>query len=133
MIAATVVSAVLIQTIAFTSVARGMSSHIDEARQTVVRSAAEWQALWKTHSSQAPPKVDFDTSIVVAVFLGTRPTAGYSVQITAVRRTASGAVVEYVERKPPSSGMRAQVLTSPFDMVAIPRDVQKIEFKLIVG
>jgi len=128
-VAATFVSAVLIQTIAFTSVARGTSSQIDEARQVVVRSAEDWQTLWKTHSSQPVPKVDFSTSIVAGVFLGSRPTAGYDVRITGVRRTPGGAVVEYSETKPDPKRMVAQILTSPFALVAIPKDIQTIEFK----
>lgn len=128
MVGAAFVSAIVIQTIAFTNVARGTSSHVNEPRQVVVRTEADWQAFWKTHSSEPAPKVDFGKSIVVGVFLGTRPTAGYTVAITAVRRTADGAVVEYTEGKPTTSRMSAQVLTSPFILIAIPRDVQKIEF-----
>ena len=133
MVVATLVSAVLMQTVAFTAVASGANSHIDQPRQVIIRSVDEWQTLWKSHSAEPAPKVDFSQSIVVGVFLGTRPTAGYSVQIAAVRRTADGAVVEYVERKPAPSGMRAQVLTSPFDLIAIPKDIQKIEFKALAG
>jgi hypothetical protein len=125
----TVATAVILQTIAFTNVAQGSSSQVDEPRKVIVRSAEEFQALWKTHSTAPLPKVDFSKSIVVGVFLGMRPTAGYTVGIQAVRRTEGGAVVEYIEGVPDKSRMVAQVLTSPFHLVSIPSDVKTVEFK----
>jgi len=125
----TVATAVILQTIAFTNVAQGTSSQVDEPRKVIVRSAEEFQALWKTHSTAPLPKVDFSKSIVVGVFLGMRPTAGYTVGIQAVRRTEGGAVVEYIEGVPDKSRMVAQVLTSPFHLVSIPSDVKTVEFK----
>lgn len=125
----TVATAIILQTIAFTTVAQGTSSQVDEPRKVVVRSADEFQALWKTHSTAALPKVDFSKSIVVGVFLGMRPTAGYTVAIQAVRRTENGAIVEYLEGVPDKSRMVAQMLTSPFQLVSIPNDVKTVEFK----
>ena len=126
---ATVATAVILQTIAITNVAQGTSSQVDEPRKVIVRSAEEFQALWKTHSTAPLPKVDFSKSIVVGIFLGMRPTAGYSVAIQAVRRTEGGAVVEYIEGVPDKSRMVAQMLTSPFHLVSIPNDVKTVEFK----
>jgi hypothetical protein len=131
MMLATLMSAVLLQTLAFTSVAQGTSSQIDEPRKVVVRTADEFQALWKTHSSAPLPKVDFSKSIVVGVFLGMRPTAGYTVAILAVRRTDKGAVVEFVEGMPEKTQMTAQMLTAPFHIIAIPNDVKAVEFSQV--
>lgn len=125
----TVAAAIILQTIAFANVAQGTSSQVDEPRKVIVRSADEFQALWKSHSTAALPKVDFSKSIVVGVFLGMRPTAGYTVGIQAVRRTESGAVVEYIEGVPDKSRMVAQMLTSPFHLVSIPSDVKTVEFR----
>ena len=80
--------------------------------------AAEWQALWKEHSPEtAVPAVDFAQSSVVGVFLGFRPTAGFSVEITAVRVEGARTVVEYVEHRPPRDAFVAQILTFPFHIV----------------
>ena len=128
MILATFVAAAFLQVIAFTSVAQGFSSQIDEPRRVVVRSADEFQALWKTHSTAPLPKVDFSQSIVVGVFLGMRPTTGYTVAIRAVRRTPKGAIVEWGEGVPEKDRIVGQMLTSPFHLVAIPRDVVNVEF-----
>ena len=114
------------------TVARGAMSNIEEPRQVVVRTAAEWQALWKEHDAQrAAPAVDFAQSSVVAVFLGTRPTAGFGVDITAVKTEGSRAVVEYREQRPPRDALTAQILTSPFHIVRVARASGPIEFRRI--
>ena len=124
--------AAIVQVIPFTSVAQGTSSQIDEPRKIVVRSAEEFQALWKSHSTPPLPKVDFSKSIVVGVFLGMRPTAGYTVGIQAVRRTEGGAVVEYIEGRPerPDGRPDADVAVPSGQL---PGDVKTVEFKQVPG
>ncbi len=112
------------------TVAQGAMSGIEEPRQAVVRTAAEWQALWKEHApGQAAPAVDFAQSMVVAVFLGSRPTAGFEVEITAVRQEGGRTVVDYVEGRPPPDALTAQVLTSPFHIVRARRATGEVEFR----
>jgi len=123
-----IIPVVIQATIAFASVAQGSNSQISEPRQVVVRAADEWQTVWRAHSTNAPASVDFSKSMVVGVFLGTRPTAGYSVRIVNIRGTTDAIVVEYREQKPAPGGMTAQMLTSPFTLVSIPRDNRKVEF-----
>lgn len=112
-----------------TTIVKGEMSAIEEARQVIVRSASEWAALWKQHNWDAPaPPVDFSKQSVVGVFLGTRPTAGYSVEIT--RATLDGAtlVVEYSERRPAPTDVTAQVLTMPFHVVSVPAHAGPVRF-----
>jgi len=114
------------------TVAQGVMSNIEDSRQVAVRTAAEWQALWKEHDAQsAAPPVDFTQSMVVAVFLGTRPTAGFAVEITAVKTEGSRAVVEYRERRPPRDALTAQILTSPFHAVRLARTAGSVEFRRV--
>jgi PrcB C-terminal len=115
------------------TLAQGTMSGIEEPRQAVVRTAAEWQALWKEHApGQAAPAVDFAQSMVVAVFLGSRPTAGFAVDITAVRQEGGRTVVDYVERRPSRDEFSAQVLTSPFHIVSATRATGEVEFRRVV-
>ena len=125
--------AVFVQTITFSTVASGVSSQIDEPREVIIRTQADWQAFWKTHSTQPAPVVDFSKSIVAGVFLGMRPTGGYGVTIRTVRRTPTGAVIEYLSNTPDKNQMVIQMLTSPFHLIAIPMDTGKVEFKQVTG
>lgn len=123
---AQVTSAVLL----FVSVAQGTMSGIEEPRTVVVRTAAEWQALWKEHDPEHPvPAVDFGQSMVVGVFLGSRPTAGFAVEIAAVKADGNRTIVEYVERRPSRDQFVAQVVTSPFQLVRVPRTAGDVEFR----
>ena len=117
-------------TMPFSTIARGDRSQIEEPRQVVVRGAAQWSALWKEHGGAgSPPAVDFSGSMVVAVFLGTRPTAGYSVEIARIDRQGDGLVVTYREHRPPPDAMVAQVLTAPFDIVRTVRSDDPVTFE----
>ena len=111
-------------------VAQGAMSNIEEPRQAVVRTAAEWQALWQQHDpGGTPPAVDFTQSMVVAIFLGSRPTTGFAVEIRAMKTDGNATVVEYIERQPPPDGIVAEVITSPFQAVRIARATGAIEFR----
>jgi hypothetical protein len=114
----------------FTTVAQGPMSNIEEPRTVVVRTAAEWQALWKEHDNdRPPPAVDFGQSMVVGVFMGSRPSAGFAVEITGVTTEGNRTIVEYVERQPARDAFVAQVLTSPFHLVRLMRAAGAVEFR----
>ena len=112
------------------TVGQGSSSGIQEPRAVIVRSADEWQTLWKSHAGvQAPPAVDFSKDMVAAVFLGTRPTGGYSVAIAGARREKDVLIVEYVERVPAADALVTQVLTSPFHIVTFARFAGPVQIR----
>jgi PrcB C-terminal len=117
-------------TIPFATVARGHHSGVEDSREAVVRTESEWKALWKEHGAEQPaPAVDLATSIVVGVFLGTRSTGGYAVEITAVERQGADVIVRYRETKPDPSMMVTQVLTSPFHIVSFERTTGEVKFQ----
>ena len=112
------------------TLARDQMSGIDEPRQSVARSAAEWTTLWRAHAGDQPaPKVDFATRTVLAVFLGTRTSAGYAVEIVGTRAEGTGLVVQWSERQPERGMVSAQILTSPSHIVTVPKVAGAIRFE----
>jgi hypothetical protein len=110
----------------------GALSAIDAARQVVVRTAAEWAALWNAHAPDRPlPDVDFTKSVVAGVFAGTRPTGGYSVTIVRARDERGTLVVQYVEARPGADAVAAQILTAPYHLVALPAHPGPIRFERV--
>ncbi len=104
------------------TIEKGDQSNIDAAKQVVVRDAAAWRALWQQHSPDRPmPAVDFSKESVVAVFLGSKPTAGYNVTILSTTEGGGALVVKYREERPKPGMVSAQVLTFPYHIVAIPK------------
>ena len=111
------------------TVAKGDASAQQTARQVVIRSEPEWQALWKMHSPDQPaPGVDFNNKTVVGIFSGSKPSAGYSVEIVGARMQGMDLVVEYVERRPGRGQMQAQILTEPFHLVSVPKQTGPVRF-----
>jgi len=109
-----------------------MMSQIEEPKQIAARTPAEWSALWRQHAGDtALPKVDFASRTVVAVFLGTRSSAGYAVEITGTRHDQGALIVEWRERRPEPGTVSAQVLTSPAHIATIPKFAGEIRFEKV--
>jgi hypothetical protein len=110
----------------------GPMSNIDEPRQVVARTTGEWSALWKAHNPGRPaPAVDLSREMVIGLFMGSRPTAGYSVRITGIERRDDALVIKYDESAPPRGALTAQVLTSPYHIVAIPKADGEVKFERV--
>lgn len=93
-----------------------------EARQGVVPTAAEWEALWAGAGGGAPlPEVDFTREEVIVAAAGTRPSGGHEIEVESVRDAGSRRVVVVRETAPGSGCMNTQALTQPADFVAVPR------------
>jgi hypothetical protein len=109
---------------------RGNRSQIREARQAVVRGEDEWARLWQLHAPTRPrPPVDFSREIVAGVFLGNQPTAGFAVEIADARLENGTAVLRFRSRRPASDAMTAQMLTSPYHLVALPSHPGDVRFE----
>lgn len=114
------------------TIATDAMSQIEEPMQVAARSAAEWAALWRKHAGDSPlPKVDFATRTVVAVFMGTRSSGGYAVEISGTRQDKGTTIVEYRERRPEPGQVAAMVITSPAHIAAIPRVTGEIRFEKV--
>ena len=112
-----------------TTIAEGTDSGITSARQVVIRTADEWRTLWAAHRSESTPQVDFSRSIVVGVFLGSRPTAGFRVEITGATVQGDQAIVRFVEHLPAADAILAQIITAPFHLIALPSAVRTVRFQ----
>jgi hypothetical protein len=112
------------------TIATDAMSQIEEPKQAVARTPAEWTALWRQHAGDtALPKVDLGSRTVVAVFLGTRMSAGYAVEITATRQDKGALIVQWRERRPEPGMVTAQVITSPAHIATIPKFAGEIRFE----
>lgn len=129
LLAAVCCAVVLPDPVPFKALGAGVQSGIEEPRTVVVRTAGEWKTLCGQYAEGQPcPAVDFTKSTVVGVFLGTRPTAGYGVEITRVDRNGDALVVTYRERAPGPNEMAAQMMTSPYQLATIDRFTGPVTF-----
>ena len=104
------------------TIEKGDQSNIDDAKQVLVRTEAEWTKLWQQHAPDHPrPRVDFSKEMVVAVFMGSRPNAGFGTTITSATAGNGALIVRYKDTKPGPASVSAQILTFPYHLVAIPK------------
>jgi hypothetical protein len=114
------------------TVEKGEQSNIDQAKQVVVRTEAEWTTLWQQHSpNRKRPAVDFSKEMIVGVFTGSRPTAGFNISIVSTFAKDGSVLVQYRESQPQRGMMTAQVLTFPYHLVAIPKASGEVKFEKI--
>src|SRR5262245_57612288 len=100
---------------------KGDRTNIHSTRMVVLRTADEWQALWAQHApDRQRPAVDFSREMVVGVFLGTKPTAAYSVAVLSTIDGGGVLQVKYRVSEPPSGAITAQVITYPYHIAAVP-------------
>jgi hypothetical protein len=111
---------------------KGTQSNVDAARQIVVRSNDEWTKLWRLHTpDRKMPAVDFSRDMIVGIFLGSRPTAGFDVQIVDAHEEAGALVVRYRETIPTIRATTAQVLTMPYHLVLVAKRDGDVKFEKI--
>jgi VWFA-related protein len=114
---------------AIVPVDRGPMSGVTAYKDVLVRSAEELQAFWGTLTTRRKmPTVTFTNTMLAAVFLGERPTAGYAVEVVGVARDGETLVISYAERPPAADAMVGQVVTTPYVVVGVPMHAGPVKF-----
>jgi uncharacterized membrane protein len=108
-----------------TTIARGDGSHVTEPRRVICRTQEEWRTLWAAHAGPAAdaPEVDLTSMIVAAAFAGEKPSAGHSIEISAAEQPGPGVRLVVDERRAGAGVVLAQIITSPFHIVAVAKGV----------
>lgn len=97
------------------TIIEGSHSAIEQPFVAVIRDAETYARLRKVEPNLPKLEPDFfQLNVVVAAFLGTRNTGGYSVEIS---RSDKGQI-RVAEKAPAKDAMTAQVITSPFKVVS---------------
>ncbi|MCR6654759.1 MAG: protease complex subunit PrcB family protein [Opitutus sp.] len=85
----------------------------------MIHSEEEWVQLWRDIGREPPRAWGRGEESAVGIFLGQRRSGGFAIEVLGVDRDGSVVRVSYRE-KTPSGGVVAQVLTSPWAVVAVP-------------
>ena len=124
----------IIQIIPFKIIEQGQFSKIEQKQNIVVDSQEEWQKLWRQHTAQMSigsfqgPTIDFTDTTVIGVFLGKHSTGGFSISIQELVETRDEMIVTLVETSPPPDAMVTQALTSPFQIIKVPKISKPVQF-----
>lgn len=108
---------------------------VRNASYQLLRNREEFSRAWaQAHASlltpPAPPVVDPTRETLVAVFMGERPSGGYSVSVRSVAIEQGDLVVELNFGAPAPGAMTTMALTSPWLILRVPRsDVPAVWFR----
>ena len=98
----------------------------EEQSFRLIREESTLRTLWnRAHGSQLQvprvPEVDFSRETVVALFLGTKPTGGYGLEVVEVTLAQGELFVDVRTAEPSPDAITTQALTSPWVMVRVLR------------
>jgi len=95
-----------------------------------ISDAVAWRQLWGTLSAgTAVPDIDFSRQEVVAIFLGQRPSGGYSVEIVNVAADETSVTVRWRERTPTAGIPPSDGTTTPYALRVIAKSDLPVRFE----
>src|SRR5205085_3863327 len=116
----------------FTRLLSVITSGYTEQAAVVVRDQAGVVTAWRTINNgvpgNPPPNVDLSKQMVVVLALGERNTGGYQIKFDAMTVETGGAVIQYTTTSPAPECGNTQMVTSPVDVVSVPRVDGEIRF-----
>lgn len=112
----------------------GIVSKITQPSFQTLSSENDLQNYWRAATGQAPQtaprNIDWLKEKVVVVHLGQRSSGGYSVVVTGIDRNGATATVHASERTPLKGQWVSEMITSPWVMVRVQRDLPQIQLDL---
>ncbi len=115
----------------FNIIAQGQYSNISLAREIVIKNNKDWQRLWAIHSGnqkQQRPTVNFDNSMVIAIFAGQQPSGGYAVGVSSLKRLDDNLTVAVTFREPQQGESVSLALTQPYIFISTATVDGKVSF-----
>ena len=125
-----------LQHVEFQTIAKGTNSGHRSSAYYVIESDSVWTTVWNQHSRNTlpqppPPEIDFSDSTVIAVFMGTYPSGGYSIEVKALIETSQSVTVK-VEKTYPGMGCgTVAVFTQPCHIVKTEKIYKEIVFETV--
>ena len=118
----------------WTTIGQGDQSGHREAANVVIRDADSWQRLWAQHGtgrlpSPPLPSIDFARDMVIGVFLGERPSGGFAIEVTGVKRRSDRLVVRVRQTAPDPGALHTMALTAAHHLVRLPASSLPVVFE----
>ncbi len=92
------------------------------------RDERAWRVLWQLVDRDARPGDLPEGAMAVGVFLGQRPTGGYTVAFESVSLVEGQVVARYLETTPPPDSIVSQALTAPYAVRLVQANDAPVQF-----
>jgi len=95
----------------------------------VIHDQTSFMAYWQVMAPGKPmPQVDFNQNDVAVIFLGSRPTTGYAIQIDGVQEGTDAVTLAWHELVPAPGTATLKSVTSPWAMGILPKTSKQVLF-----
>ncbi len=119
-------------------ISEGEWSNIDEQRLEVIRDGAVFDVLWSEHSPGSPeldgmpskPVVDFNANQLLALFLGSRNTGGFSINIESIVELDTQVNINLLEQVPGGGCVVTTALTQPYQFLIMSKIDKPVIFQI---
>jgi hypothetical protein len=123
-------------TVSFSTIQRGDQSGIQSRQQRVIRTKHEYDQMMNQLGSvysPAPvyPDVDFNTYMVIAVFMGMQTSGGFETRIEEIGETSAGIQVIAREISPGINCMVTDVITYPYHIVRLRKINKTVKYTFV--
>lgn len=112
----------------FESLIKSDQSSYQEEGLYVINNQEEWDNLGIVIMEDYIIDIDFEEELVLAVFMGMKPSGGYSVEIIEVVEKENIIEVMYAETMPSEDDMVSMAITYPEHIIKIEKIDKPIEF-----
>ncbi len=113
----------------FETISKDFYSLLEDEAKVAINDRDSFGDLVSLAGIDMQEAVDFDQSMVIAVFMGQRATGGYAIEIKRIVDRNDQVVVYYETTEPSEDDMLAQVITSPYHIVKIDLSGKEIIFE----
>lgn len=108
----------------FQTISKGAWSGLTKAEYYVIQDGNEWAHVWSQHTRIMHPQdplleVDFSEKTIIAVFMGTRVTTGYGIEVKEIIDTGLSIVVKVEKTYPGKGCVVGDAITTPYHIVTV--------------
>ncbi|MBS3092847.1 protease complex subunit PrcB family protein [Candidatus Pacearchaeota archaeon] len=114
----------------FTEIKKGITNDITQKQTRIIKSSESWSDLWTEMfpTEMIASAINFNESMVVAVFQGQKSTGGYDIKINKIVETSNKLLVYITETPPGKNCIVTQALTQPYNIIQLKHSEKPIEF-----
>ncbi|MGD9386304.1 MAG: protease complex subunit PrcB family protein [Thioalkalispiraceae bacterium] len=117
--------------ILFRTIAQGQSSGLTREKFLTFRSIIDFAEFWNVHSRgnlASIPKINFETQMVLAVFMGEKRTGGYAIRVEKIIEQEKRLRVGILVITPDADSARTMMISQPYHIVVLPKINKPVEY-----
>ena len=119
--------------ISFETLAKEFYGNVGLKQALILKESKAFDPIWKQAYGNVDPRpnlpeIDFSKEMAIAVFLGTKNSGGFDIEIMKIKELETHIEVFVKNTRPDPDGMVTMALTSPFHIVKLKKQSKEVKF-----